>query len=75
MKFYLIAIITFLVVSYSIAYVIGYFSTHPEVGTKLALSVMQGIGTAVGACIGGALILRVKSIRRFIRRLFTEEDD
>lgn len=75
MKKTLLFWLTLLVVSYSTPYVVDYFSTHPEARSKLTSSILEGIGTAAGACIGGALILRVKSIRRFIRRLFTEEDD
>jgi len=67
--------LSIIVVTYSIPFAVGYFSIHPEAGPKLTSSILQGIGTAAGACISGALILRVKSIRRFIRRLFTEKDD
>ncbi len=62
-------------VSSAILATIHFVATNPDAGSKLAASMLGGIGTAMGACIGGALILRFKSARRFLRQLFYEKDD
>ena len=54
---------------------VAYLMTNPEAGSKLASSMVSGIGTAMGACVGAALILRFKAARRFLRQLFYEKDD
>ncbi|MHB8107902.1 MAG: hypothetical protein ACYDH4_10840 [Candidatus Cryosericum sp.] len=40
---------------------------HSETLTNLATSTLSGIGMAVGGCLGGALILRFKAARKFLR--------
>jgi hypothetical protein len=38
-----------------------------ETLANLATSTLSGVGIAVGGCLGGALILRFKAARRFIK--------
>jgi len=53
---------------------IHFLATNPEASSKFASSMVSGIGTAMGACVGAALILRFKAARRFLRQLFNEDD-
>lgn len=46
-----------------------YFS---ETIVQLATSTLQGIGVAIGGCLGSALILRFKAARRFLRGVIRE---
>lgn len=39
---------------------------------NLATSTLQGIGMAIGGCLGGALVLRFKAARRFVRDVVHE---
>lgn len=52
-----------------------YIATNHEATSKLAGAMLGGIGSVLGAAIGGMLILRFKAARRFIRNLFSESDD
>ncbi len=52
-----------------------YLANTPRGQSELAISMLKGAGTVIGAAIGGLLILRFKKARRFLRNLFTGEDD
>lgn len=52
-----------------------YLANTPKGQSELAISLLKGAGTVIGAAIGGLLVLRFKTARRFIRNLFTGEDD
>lgn len=76
MKFfsYITGCIALIVVSAAILATIHFMATNPKANTELASSMLKGIGSVMGAFIGGALILRFKSARRFLRCLFQEGD-
>jgi len=40
--------------------------------SQLGMSVLNGVGIAVGGCLGSALVLRFKAARRFINTLVHE---
>lgn len=54
---------------------VDFITTDPDAGAKLASAVLGGIGSVFGAAIGGALVLRFRASRRFIRKLINEKDD
>jgi hypothetical protein len=43
-----------------------------ETLTLLGNSALQGIGIAIGGCLGGAIILRFKAARRFVKSIVHE---
>jgi hypothetical protein len=45
---------------------------NAETLTNLATSTLQGIGVAIGGCLGGALILRFQAARTFVRHFIDE---
>lgn len=47
----------------------------PKVLDQLAVGVLNGTGVAIGTLVGGAVVLRFKTARQFIRKIFREEDD
>lgn len=51
-----------------------FIATSPscEVAKGIALSMLGGLGSTVGAFIGGLLVLRVKAIREFLQRTIHE---
>jgi hypothetical protein len=52
---------------------VHYAVTHnAETLSSLAISTLQGVGVAIGGCLGGALILRFKAARTFVRGLIDE---
>jgi hypothetical protein len=53
----------------------NYIATNNEAASKLAGAMLGGIGSVLGAAIGGMLIFRFKAARRFIRNLFSEGDN
>ncbi len=59
----------------TIVVTLHYLANTPKGQTELAISLLKGAGTVIGAAVGGLLILRFKTARRFIRNLFTEKDD
>jgi len=72
---YVTGCIALITVSAAVLATLYFMVTKPEAGTKLASSMLGGVGSAMGAFIGGALILRFKSARRFIRRILHEENE
>jgi len=42
---------------------------------NLASSTLSGVGMAIGGCIGGALMLRFKAARRFVKNLVHDIND
>lgn len=57
-----------LLVAASAVSALTYAALHrSETLLNLATSTLQGVGMAVGGCLGGALILRFKAARRFVR--------
>jgi len=72
---YVTGCIALIAVSAAVLATLYFMVTKPEAGTKLASSMLGGVGSAMGAFIGGALILRFKSARRFLRRVFQEEHE
>ncbi len=45
-----------------------------EVVSSLAPAVMAGIGTTLGAALGGLIVLRFKAVRTFVRDLIHNRD-
>jgi hypothetical protein len=43
--------------------------------SQLGMSVLNGIGIAVGGCLGSALVLRFKAARRFINGVVRDVHD
>lgn len=43
-----------------------------ETLTQLGNSALQGIGMAVGGCLGSALVLRFKVARRYVKNVLNE---
>jgi len=72
---YVTGCIALIAVSSAVLATLYFMATKPEAGTKLASSMLGGVGSAMGAFIGGALILRFKSARRFIRHILHEEHE
>lgn len=67
--------VTVFIMSVAVVIALHYLVNTPGGRSELGISMLKGAGTVIGAAIGGLLVLRFKSIRRFIRRLFTEKDD
>jgi uncharacterized membrane protein YfcA len=52
---------------------ITYALTHgTETVTHLGNSALQGIGMAIGGCLGSALVLRFKVARRYVKGVLIE---
>lgn len=45
-----------------------------QVVSNLAPAVMAGLGTTIGAALGGLIVLRFKSVRAFIKNLIHEHE-
>jgi hypothetical protein len=45
-----------------------------EVVNNLAPAVMAGVGTTLGAALGGLIVLRFKVVRTFVRTLIHKQD-
>jgi len=45
-----------------------------EVVNSLAPAVMAGVGTTLGAALGGLIVLRFKVVRTFVRNLIHKQD-
>jgi uncharacterized membrane protein YfcA len=45
---------------------------HRETIHSLALGTLNGLGMSIGGLLGSYFILRFKSARRFVRRIFDE---
>ena len=48
---------------------------QPSVLEQMAIGVLNGTGVAIGTLVGGAVVLRFKSARQFIRKIFKEDED
>jgi ABC-type branched-subunit amino acid transport system permease subunit len=46
-----------------------------EVVSNLAPAVMAGVGTTLGAALGGLIVLRFKTVRTFVRDLIHKQDN
>lgn len=68
-------LVALLAVTAAVAAMLYYLATNMEAASKLASSMLGGMGSAMGAFLGGALILRFKAARRFVRRIILENDD
>jgi hypothetical protein len=52
---------------------VTYAMTHrTETLTQLGSSALQGVGMAVGGCLGSALVLRFKVARRYVKNVLNE---
>lgn len=57
-----------LLVAASAVSALTYAAVHQsETLQLLATSALQGVGVAIGGCLGSALILRFKAARRFVK--------
>ena len=62
-----------LLVAASAISALTYAALHQsETLQNLATSTLSGVGMAVGGCLGGALILRFKAARRFLKGVVRE---
>jgi uncharacterized membrane protein YfcA len=72
---YLTGTLALLIVATATITAIHYAITHnAETLTNLATSTLQGVGVAIGGCLGSALILRFKAARTFVRNVLNEVD-
>ena len=62
-------------VSAAIVVTIHFLATSANAPSQIGSSMLAGLGTALGAFLGGAMVLRFKAARSFLRKLFTEKDD
>lgn len=67
------AIVVIVTVVATIAYLVT--ATPAESAKGIALSMLNGISTTVGAFIGGLLVLRFKSVREFLQRTIHDRPD
>ncbi|NWG32697.1 MAG: hypothetical protein HXY29_14580 [Rhodocyclaceae bacterium] len=52
---------------------VTYALTHgTETLTHLGNSALQGIGMAIGGCLGSALVLRFKVARKYVKSIFRD---
>jgi uncharacterized membrane protein YfcA len=62
-----------LLVASSAVSALTYAALHrSETLQNLATSTLQGVGMAIGGCLGSALVLRFKAARRFVRGVVHE---
>jgi hypothetical protein len=62
-----------LIVGISAASGLAYAAVHrSETLINLGTSTLQGIGVAIGGCLGGALLLRFKAARRFVKGVIVD---
>jgi uncharacterized membrane protein YfcA len=62
-----------LIVASSAASALTYAALHrSETLQNLATSTLSGVGMAIGGCLGGALLLRFKAARRFVKNLLKD---
>ena len=55
---------------------ITYVLTHgTETLSHLGNSALQGIGMAIGGCLGSALVMRFKVARRYVKGVFHDVSD
>lgn len=62
-------------VSAAIVVTIHFLATSPNAPSQIGSSMLAGLGTALGAFLGGAMVLRFKAARSFLRKLFIEKED
>lgn len=72
---YLTGCIALISVSLAIIATLHFLATNSKAASELASYLLRGVGSAMGAFLGGALILRFKAARTFIRTLIYEKDD
>jgi len=49
--------------------------TDSTARNHVAAGVLNGTGMAIGTLVGGAIVMRFKSARKFVRRIFSEEEE
>jgi len=60
-------------VAASAASAVTYATVHgSETLSGFGEATLHGVGSAIGGCLGGALILRFKAARKFLRNLLRE---
>ncbi len=70
---YVTGIFALLIVAAAAISALTYAALHrSETLQNLATSTLQGIGMAVGGCVGSALVLRFKAARTFVKTLVHE---
>lgn len=72
---YVTGCIALVAVSAAVIATLHFIATQPEAAPKLASSLLGGMGSVMGAFLGGAIILRFKTARRFVQHLFKVEDN
>ena len=70
---YVTGALALIVVAAAAGSAITYAVMHgTETLTQLGSSALQGIGMAVGGCLGSALVLRFKVARRYVKNVLNE---
>ncbi len=70
---YLTGTLALAVVAASAVSALTYAVLHrSETLLNLATSTLQGVGVAIGGCLGSALVLRFKTARRFVKGVLNE---
>lgn len=72
---YFTGCIALIAVSAAVLVTIKFLATRPDAGATIATAMLGGAGSAMGALIGGALVLRFKSARRFIKKLIYDREE
>lgn len=72
---YMTGCIAVVAISAAVVATIHFLATSENAGSQVGSSMLAGLGTAVGAFLGGAMVLRFKTARSFLRKLFLEKDD
>jgi ABC-type branched-subunit amino acid transport system permease subunit len=70
---FLAAIVVVITIVATIIYLVT--ATPAESAKGIALSMLNGISTTVGAFVGGLLVLRFKSVREFLQRTIHDRPD
>ena len=72
---YVTGCIALIAVSAAVLATIHFLATDSNASTKIASSMLGGVGSAMGVFLGGALVLRFKTARVFLKKLSYDRED
>ena len=72
---YVTGALAVLMITFVIGLSIKMVFERPALLTQMASGVINGVGIAIGTLLGGAVVLRFKTARKFIRRVISAEAD